>query len=160
DKTVKADNGELFMILAKPSTQLISYEGLALISLSKDKPIKLTINNPVLGKYELNLIELREISVTSLKVQHNPERVHLYKQLHEGLSESVFDILYSPHIRLLKQYLDQPIPSDYDLIQTSYYKMHMLYGKSDITALQACKKYLDPSKDIQKNGSQMKNMKN
>lgn len=152
DKSVKADNGELFVILSKPSNQSISYEGLAISPPSKLKPIKLTINNPVLGRYQLNLISLQQLPVTALRVQHNPDRAHLYKQLHDGPPEAVFDIMYSPHFRFLKQYLDQPTPTDYDLMQTPYYKMHKLYGKSDTMSLQACKKYLEVAKDIKENG--------
>jgi len=148
---VKADNGELFCIFSKPSIGSLSYESLAEVPVSKERPHGLTINNS-LGAHTLNVVELREVRLDSLRVQSNPHRAHLYESLHDGPEETIFDLASSPHVKLLKEFLGKTAPTDYDLTQTSYYKMHQLYGKPDSTALETTRNFLNLAQQIQVDG--------
>lgn len=80
----------------------------------------------------INLSEYEELSITvdKIKAQYNPDRFRFWKSLHEGPEEEVLNMIYSPHYRLLKQYVDQG-DAIQNLSKTPYYNLQKLYGRND-----------------------------
>jgi hypothetical protein len=67
------------------------------------------------------------IKLENIKCQYNPLRFKHWKSLHSGPIERVLDIKYSPHVKFLNEYIQtKKVPQN-----TSYHRMHMLYGKDN-----------------------------
>ncbi len=69
---------------------------------------------------------LRVIRLNAVKAQYNPYRFKYWEDLHEGPPEKVLDIVYSPHVRLLRDYEEKKDVLD---TTTAYYQMQQRYRK-------------------------------
>lgn len=58
------------------------------------------------------------IEIDQMKAQYNPDRFKYWQSLHKGPKREEFNMLYSPHYRLLR--------GD----DNAYYKMQELYGRN------------------------------
>lgn len=68
------------------------------------------------------------INPNLIKAQYNPNRFKFWKVLHNGPKQEVLNMRYSPHYRLLKQYIEQN-KNIGDIQNTDYYKMQKFYGR-------------------------------
>ena len=85
------------------------------------------------------------IPIDKIKAQYNPERFNHWKSLHKGPDYEVLNMNFSPHCRFLKEYKNI-YPKD-----TSYYKMHKLYGKSNSWINQKIDKFIALFETIKNN---------
>lgn len=72
---------------------------------------------------------ISNININQIKAQYNPDRFKLWKSLHKGPEPEVLNMKYSPHYRLLKQYIEQN-KNIRDIKNTDYYKLQNLYGRN------------------------------
>ena len=75
-----------------------------------------------------------------LYAQYNPERFHMWVSLHKGPSGKEFDMVYSPHYRLLN--------GD----EKPYRKLQQMYGRKEKWINNKIEKFLGVYKSIKKNG--------
>lgn len=83
----------------------------------------------------------KNISLSKIKAQYNPERFKLWKSLHEGPEKEVLNMIYSPHYRFLK-----------DRDNKSYYKLQRLYGRNNKWIQNKIDKFLDVFNDMKNDG--------
>lgn len=103
----------------------------------------------IIQKINLKNYERIVINTNQIKAQYNPDRFKFWNSLHEGPSEEVLDMIYSPHYRFLEQYSKYYI----DNIQnTPYYKLQKLYGRNDKWIKNKINKFIELFKSIKENG--------
>ncbi len=90
----------------------------------------------------------KDININLIKAQYNPSRFKFWKSLHIGPKQEVLNIKYSPHYRLLKQYIEQ----NKNIRNTDYYKLQKLYGRNDKWIKNKINKFINLFEDIKKNG--------
>jgi len=147
-ENVKADLGELCCILSKPSITNLTYNELKLNPPSVSKPMCIQTSTN-----QIDIIELREIDINSLKVQYNLNRVELYKSIHNGPENELHNMKFSPHVEflLMCDFFNGEKLEDHRIRDSRYYKMHKVYGKTDKFAYNMAKSFILLAKDIKQN---------
>lgn len=104
----------------------------------------------------LRVMETKEVPLTELHVQYNPERFERYKSLHEGPAAAVLDMSMSPHCRLLRAYQQQGDRIYASIKDSAYYRMLRKYGKSKKRALEKARKFIELYESMKTNGCNSK----
>lgn len=83
----------------------------------------------LLKNIDVNNYKEINIDINQIKAQYNPDRFKFWKSLHKGPENEVLSMIYSPHYRLLKQYVEQN-KNVKNIEKTDYYKLQKLYGRN------------------------------
>lgn len=103
----------------------------------------------LLKKIDINNHTISDIIITQIKAQYNPDRFKFWKSLHEGPEIEVLDMVYSPHYRFLKQYVNQ---KGININKTAYYKLQSMYGRNDKWIHLKIDKFINLFNSVRKEG--------
>ena len=79
---------------------------------------------------------LNMVDIDSLTVEYNPKRYELYKSLFPAKCDDVLGLKISPMYRFILEYVKcATTGTKFDYVDTDYYRMQRLYGKSHPVAV-------------------------
>jgi len=91
------------------------------------------------------------VNIGEIKAQYNPDRFSFWRSLHEGPEIDVLNMMWSPHYRFLRQYVEQKGVIN-EINKTAYYRLQSMYGRNAKWIQLKVDKFINLFNSVRKNG--------